>query len=75
MTSDVQSANITFFNTTVSLFCEFAETGTGSGCRFQLSLPDGTSETLDLARPSAGGVVGQECATTQNQRSATPSQC
>ena len=68
MTSDVQSANITFFNTTVSLYCEFADSGSANGCRFVLSLTDGTQEEIDILRPNAGGTVSMDCAQTSNAR-------
>ena len=66
--SDVQSANITFLNTTVSLYCVFAGSGSARGCRFVLSLADGTREEVDIPRPTAGGTVTLECAYTNNRR-------
>jgi hypothetical protein len=69
VTSDVQNATITFLNTTVSLECAFASSGSAVGCRFTLQLPDSTtSETFDLDRPSDESA--QLCATTQNMREA-----
>lgn len=68
VTSDVQSANITFLNTTVSLYCVFADSGSARGCRFILSLADGTREEVDIPRPTAGGTVTLECAYTNNRR-------
>ena len=70
VTSEVQSANITFFNTTVSLYCVFADSGSGSarGCRFVLSLIDGTWEEIDILRPTAEGMVSMECAQTSHTR-------
>ena len=68
VTSDVQSANITFFNTTVSLYCVFADSGSASGCRFILSLTDGTQEEIDILRSTAGGTVSMDCAQTSHAR-------
>ena len=53
MTSDVQSARVTFFNTTVSLYCVFAASGSARGCRFVLSLTDGMWEEIDILRSTA----------------------
>ena len=67
VTNEVQSATITFLNTTVSLTCVFTATGSATACRFTLTLASGDSETLDIPRPEGGGLV-QMCATTQNNR-------
>jgi hypothetical protein len=69
LTNEVQSATITFLNTTVSLTCVFTATGSATACRFTLTLASGDSETLDIPRPQGGGLV-QMCATTQNNREA-----
>ena len=55
VSSDVQSANISFFNTTVSLYCVFAAYGFARGCQFVLSLTDGTWEEIDIFKPATGG--------------------
>lgn len=67
MTSQLRDATITFLNTTVSLECVFAITGSAQGCRFTLTLPDGGTEIMDIDRPDSGGLA-QQCATTQNRR-------
>ena len=68
VTSDVQDANITFFRTTVSLYCVFAASGSARGCRFVLTLINGTWENIDLLRPTAGGTVSMKCAHTSHTR-------
>ena len=68
VTSDVQSANITFFKTTVSLYCVFAVSGSAKACRFVLTPTNGTRENIDLLRPSAGGTISMECAYTSHKR-------
>ena len=56
------------FNTTVSLYCEFADSGSASSFRFVLSLTDGTWEEIDILRPTAGGTVSMGCAQTSHTR-------